>query len=100
MDSVVFSSASSHILSTNKGKVSDYACNKCSIYENQLKETLKELESARMIIDILQKELLSSTTKNACTNDPAAMQGSKEQDNTNKWTLVSSKNHSQTKQKS
>jgi hypothetical protein len=45
-DSVVFSGESSHILSTNKGKVSEYVCNKCSIYENQLKEALEELESA------------------------------------------------------
>ena len=92
-DSVVFSGVSSHVLSKNKGKISEYDCNKCSIYENQLKEALEELESARMIIDILQKELLTPSTKNACTNDSAAMQGFSEQVNTKDWTLVSSKNY-------
>jgi hypothetical protein len=46
-----------------------------------------------MIIGILQKELLTSTTKNACVNESVAIQGSREQDNAKKWTLVSSKNH-------
>jgi len=56
-DSVVSIGVSSHILSKNNGKISEYVCNKCSVYETQLKEALEELESARMIIDILQKEL-------------------------------------------
>jgi hypothetical protein len=54
-DGVVSSGVSSHILPENKGKISEYVCNKCRVYETQLKEALEELESARMIIDILQK---------------------------------------------
>jgi hypothetical protein len=37
---------SSHILLKNKGNISEYVCNKCSVYETQLKEALEELESA------------------------------------------------------
>jgi hypothetical protein len=55
---VVSSGVFSHILPKSKGNTSEYVCNKYSLYETQLKEALKELESARMIIDILQKELI------------------------------------------
>jgi len=74
-DGVVSSGVSSHILPKNKGKISEYVCNKCSVYETQLKEALEELESARMIIDILQKELhlrqqrkRVATTRSVCKN--------------------------------
>jgi len=56
-DGVVSSFVSSHILTKNNGNINDYVCNKCSVYEFQLKEALDELGSARMIIDILQKVL-------------------------------------------
>ena len=47
-----------------------------------------------MIIDILQKELLTSaTTKDACGNDSISMLGFSKQGNTKKWMLVSSKNY-------
>jgi hypothetical protein len=93
-DYVVFSGVSSHILPKSKGNIGDYVCNKCSVSETQLKEALEELELARMIIDILQKELLASmTTKNACGNDSVSMQGFSKQGNTKEWTFVSSKNH-------
>ena len=93
-DGVVSNGVSSHILPKNKGKISEYVCNKCSVYETQLKEALEELESARMIIDILQKELLTSmTTKNACGNNSVSMPGFSKQGNTKDWTLVSSKNY-------
>jgi hypothetical protein len=75
VDSVVSSGVSSHIFPKSKGNISEYVCNKCSIHETQLKDALTELESARMIIDILQKELLTSTTKNTCGNDLISMQG-------------------------
>jgi len=52
------------------------------MHKTQLKEALEELELARMIIDILQKELLTSTTKNACGNDSVSMQGFSKQGNT------------------
>ena len=70
-ESIVLSGVSSRVLSNSKGKVSEYACNKCSIYENQLKEALEELESTRMIIDILRTELITPT-KTACANDSAS----------------------------
>ena len=94
VDSVVSSGVSSHIFPKSKGNISEYVCNKCSIYETQLKEALEELESARMITDILQKELLTSaTTKNTCGNDLISKQGFSKQGNTKEWILVSSKNH-------
>jgi len=34
-----------------------YVCNKCSVYETQLKEVLDELGSTRLISDILQEDL-------------------------------------------
>ena len=92
-DGVVFNGVSPHILPKNKGKISEYVCNKCSVYETQLKEALEELESAGMIIDILQKELLTPTTKNACGNDSVSMQGFSKQGNTKEWITVSSKNY-------
>jgi hypothetical protein len=49
---------SSHqVLPTIKDKISEYICKKCSAYEHQLKEVLEELESARAIINILQREV-------------------------------------------
>ena len=61
MDSVVQSCVFSHISPENSGIINDYICNKCSVYEGQLKEILAELGSAQLIITILQKELLPST---------------------------------------
>ena len=61
-------------LPKSKGNISEHVCKKCSVYKTQLKETLDELESARMIIGILQKELLISKTKNTCGNDPVSIQ--------------------------
>ena len=92
-DGVVFNGVSPHILPKNKGKISEYVCNKCSVYETQLKEALEGLESAQMIIDILQKELLTSATKNVCGNDSVSMQGFSKQGNTKEWIPVSSKNY-------
>ena len=56
-DDVVCSHVFSRILVKNSGYIKDYVCNKCSVHETQLKEVLDELGSARLIIDILQKEL-------------------------------------------
>ena len=74
--------------------LSKHVCKKCSVYGTQLKEALDELESAGMIIDILQKELLTSTTtKNTCGNDLISIQRLGKQHNTKEWSLVSSKNY-------
>jgi hypothetical protein len=75
-DGVVPSGVSSHILPKNRGNIKEYVCTKCSVYETQLKEVLDELGSANMIIDILQKELLTTTaTKNTHGNDLASTEG-------------------------
>jgi hypothetical protein len=68
--------ASSHILPEISGNINEYTCNKCSAYEDQLKEALAEIGSAQMIIDILQKELLSSvSTTNTQDNNIASKEG-------------------------
>ena len=60
----------------NSCSIKDYVCNKCSVYETQLKEVLDELRSAQLIINILHKELLTaSSTKNAHGNDLASTEG-------------------------
>ena len=79
----------------NKDKISECACSKCSVYKTQLKDALEELESARMIIDVLQTELLTTpTTKNACGTGSVSVQEYNKQGKTKEWTLVSSKNNS------
>jgi len=65
-----------HILPEISGNINECTCNKCSAYEDQLKEALAELGSAQMIIDILQKELLSSVSiTNTQDNNIASMEG-------------------------
>ena len=77
--------SSLHVLPLTKDKTKEYICKKCSAYESQLKEVLEELEAARAIIDILQKEIpTTSTTEIKCD----------EQTNTKGWTTVSSRNNS------
>jgi len=74
-----------YVLSLIKDRISECICKKCSAYESQLKEVLEELESAKTIINILQRELpTNTTTKNTCG----------EQTNTKEWTSVSSRNNS------
>ena len=89
----VCSRVSSRVLPGNKDKRSECACSKCSVYETQLKEALEELELARMIIDILQKEVLTTTAKNACGTGSVAVQEYNKQGKTKEWTLVSNKNN-------
>jgi hypothetical protein len=42
----------------NKSRSSDIACIKCEELENKLQETLLELSSAKLIIQLLQKVLV------------------------------------------
>jgi hypothetical protein len=93
-DSGIISGVSSMILPNLKDNHSEYTCAKCFTYEYQLKEALEELESAQLIINILQTALINSTTKNTSTNYLVTIQGPKDLVETEKWTLVSSKNHS------
>jgi len=84
-DCVATGDSSLYVLPLIKDRISEYICKKCSAYESQLKEVLEELESAKTIINILQRELpTNTTTKN--------MWG--EQTNTKEWTSVSSRNNS------
>ena len=92
-DGAVCSDVSSHILSKSKGNINESVCEKCSEYETKLKEDLAELGSAGTIIELLQKELLTSTTKYACGNDLVSTEGSAKQVNTKEWTPVLSKNY-------
>jgi hypothetical protein len=46
----------------NSSNIDENACIKCSVYETPLKEALDELGSARFIIDILQKELITAVS--------------------------------------
>ena len=72
-DGVVPSCDSQHISSENRGNINEFNCNKCSIYEARLKEALDELGSAQLIMNILQKELIASTsTTNSQDNNPAS----------------------------
>jgi hypothetical protein len=82
---VTTGASSPQVLPPTKVKISEYICKNCSAYESQLKEVLEELESARAIIDILQREVpTTTTTENTCD----------EQTNTKGWTTVSSRNNS------
>jgi hypothetical protein len=84
-ESVATVDNSPHTLALTKDKISEYICKKCNAYESQLKEVLEELESARAIIDILQREVpITTTIKNTCDK----------QTNTKGWTTVSSRNNS------
>jgi len=67
--------AFSHILPENSGITSEYVCNKCSAYEAHLKEALAELGLAQLIINILQKELITSaSTMNTRDENIASME--------------------------
>ena len=59
---VVPSGDSHHISPENRGNINEFNCKKCSIYEAWLKEALDELGSAHLIMNILQKELIASTS--------------------------------------
>jgi len=60
----------------NEVNVHQYVCNKCSDYEEQLKEVINELSSTEMIIKILQKELHSTRTiDNTCARNQIVTEG-------------------------
>jgi hypothetical protein len=67
--------SSPHVLPLTKDKISEHICKKCSAYESQLKEVLEELESARTIIDILQREVPTTTTTETTCDEQTNMDG-------------------------
>jgi len=77
--------SSLQVLPPTKDKINESICKNCNAYESHLKKVLEELETARAIIDILQREVhTTTTTENTCD----------EQTNTKGWTTVSSRNNS------
>lgn len=57
-------------------KISEYTCKTCSAYKSQLNKVLEELETARAIIDIPQKELPTIvTTETTCSDQTTAKNG-------------------------
>jgi hypothetical protein len=88
-DGAACSGVSCSILSKSNGNINESSSKKCSEYETQLKEVLDEHGSALTIIEILQKELLTSTTtKNVYDNNLVSTEGFGKQVNTKEWTLV------------
>jgi hypothetical protein len=63
------------ILTPIKDKISEYICKTCSAYKSQLKKVFVELESARAIIDILQREAPINTTKESTCDERITTQG-------------------------
>jgi len=54
-DIIIDTHASPEYLAHREGINKESACEKCTEMEKQLKETLTELSSAQLIIEILQK---------------------------------------------
>jgi len=79
---------SSSTFLNRSGNKDDLVCKRCRDREIQLKEVLDKLSSAQVIIDILQKELLSSK---AVTSTCAEQQFSTKEHSSNSTTEVWSK---------
>jgi len=77
--------ASSSTFLNRSGNKDDLVCERCRDREIQLKEVLDELSSAQVIIDILQKELLTSK---AVTSTCAEQQFSTKEHSSNSTTEV------------
>ena len=89
-----YCSVSSKILLQSSGKKEEHQCKSCHDHETQLKEVLDELNSAQMIINILQKELLSynvSTTTDEVNLSPIVESQSKL--HTEEWINTAHKNN-------
>ena len=85
-DSITYNGDFSHAMMKVKGHTSDFECGKCKEYENSIKGILEELESARTINKLLQKEVLASATKNARGKGPVSTKGSSNKINTEEGT--------------
>ena len=94
-DGVRNRNSSLSVLDPIQDTISEYNCIKCSAYESQLNHTLEELESAKKIIDILQKELDTIVpSKRARENSCVPGQETPNRDNSAKWITVPAKNTS------
>jgi hypothetical protein len=65
-DASYFSVALCNFLLNSPGNKEEYTCGRCCDRENQLKEALNKLRSAKTTISILQSELIL-TKDSACT---------------------------------
>ena len=92
-ETITYNSDFSHDMTKIKGYTCDFECGKCKEYENYIKWILEELESARTINKLLQKEVLSIATKNARVKYPVSTKGSSNKINTKEWTTVTAKNY-------
>jgi hypothetical protein len=100
VDRVGSSNTYSNISTESEVNLHRFVCNKCSDYEEQLKEVINELSSAETIIKILRKELLSTKTIDTrCTRNQIATEGPGKQPTTKEWALITSKNHTEKPQK-
>ena len=92
-DTITYNGDYSQDMTKINGYMSDFECGKCKEYEIYIEGILEELESARMINKLLQKEVLSSATKNAHGKDPVSTKGSSNKISTKEWTTVTAKNY-------
>ena len=90
---------SSDLYNQNKCDLNDFDCSNCVLMEKQLHSALEELESAKLIIKLLQKETdedfphndrISEATKPP--RDTSATVHSNKLEN-NKWTVIAAKCH-------
>jgi hypothetical protein len=88
---------SSELLHQNKCDSSDFEFSNCSVLENQLHNALVELDSANLIIKLLQKEVDTNSSLDVKTSDVSTSpkNTSDKVDNNiadhNKWTVITSK---------
>ena len=92
VDDVGTTNVSLSLLSPIQDTISEYNCVKCSAYESQRNQTLEELESARKIIDILQKEQDTNVPSNSeCENSCVSRQETLKQASSTEWIIVPAK---------
>jgi hypothetical protein len=63
-DSTTHTVRTQSISRKNELTISDYICVQCIELKNQLKKSVEELKSARLIIDLLQQESSTRITSN------------------------------------
>ena len=73
-----------------------FVCHKCGEYEEQLKQVINELSSAKTIIRILQKELCSTRNiGNMCVRNQIVTKGPGKKQITKEWALITPKNNTE-----
>jgi len=96
-EAVSTSVVSSDLYTQNKCDLSGSECSNCVLLENQLHSALEDLESAKLIIKLLQKESdedlrhgdRTSTAINSSRDTSALVQSNRLEDN--KWRVITAK---------